>query len=96
MPVGNGRIGIMMRSGAGKEQLQINEDTLTSGEPPADLRTIDITKDFAAVTKHLTVCNPARRSLRLLEKTSFSGLTFRLGRYQAKAGFILITGRNFY
>jgi alpha-L-fucosidase 2 len=50
LPLGNGRIGAMMHGGVGREHLQINEDTLTSGEPPADLRTIDITKDFAVVT----------------------------------------------
>ncbi|MEI6074993.1 MAG: glycoside hydrolase family 95 protein [Verrucomicrobiota bacterium] len=50
LPLGNGRIGAMVYGGVGQEQLQINEDTLTSGEPPADLRTIDITKDFAVVT----------------------------------------------
>src|ERR1035441_8582732 len=50
LPLGNGRIGAMMHGGVGQEHLQINEDTLTSGEPPADLRTIDITKDFAVVT----------------------------------------------
>jgi alpha-L-fucosidase 2 len=50
LPLGNGRIGAMVHGGVGQEQLQLNEDTLTSGEPPADLRTIDITKDFAVVT----------------------------------------------
>jgi alpha-L-fucosidase 2 len=50
LPLGNGRIGAMMHGDVGREHLQINEDTLTSGEPPADLRTIDITKDFAVVT----------------------------------------------
>lgn len=50
LPLGNGRIGAMVHGGVGREHLQINEDTLTSGEPPADLRTIDITKDFAVVT----------------------------------------------
>src|ERR1035441_7570399 len=37
LPLGNGRIGAMMHGGVGQEHLQINEDTLTSGEPPADL-----------------------------------------------------------
>ena len=34
----------------GREHLPLNEDTLTSREPPADLRTIDVTTDFAHVT----------------------------------------------
>jgi alpha-L-fucosidase 2 len=50
LPLGNGRIGAMVHGGVAREHLQLNEDTLTSGEPPADLRTIDITKDFDAVT----------------------------------------------
>lgn len=46
LPLGNGRIGAMVFGDIGREHLQLNEDTLVSGEPPADLRTIDITKDF--------------------------------------------------
>ncbi len=46
LPLGNGRIGAMVFGGVDRERLQLNEDTLYSGEPPADLRTIDITKDF--------------------------------------------------
>ena len=40
----------MVFGGVDREHLALNEDTLTSGEPPADLRTIDITKDFDHVT----------------------------------------------
>lgn len=46
LPLGNGRIGAMLHGGVEREHLQLNEDTLYSGEPPADLRSIDITKDF--------------------------------------------------
>ena len=53
LPLGNGRIGAMVFGGVDREQLQLNEDTLYSGEPPADLRTIDITKDFAHVQELL-------------------------------------------
>src|SRR5438093_1125923 len=53
LPLGNGRIGAMMFGGVEREHLQLNEDTLYSGEPPADLRTIDITKDFAHVQELL-------------------------------------------
>jgi alpha-L-fucosidase 2 len=42
LPIGNGRMGAMVFGGAEREQLQLNEDTLYSGEPPPDLRTIDI------------------------------------------------------
>jgi len=50
LPVGNGRLAAMVYGGPIREQLQLNEDTLTSGEPPADLRSLDITKDFDHVT----------------------------------------------
>jgi alpha-L-fucosidase 2 len=50
LPLGNGRLGAMDYGGASHERLQINEDTLYSGEPPADLRSIDITGDLPLVT----------------------------------------------
>jgi alpha-L-fucosidase 2 len=50
LPVGNGRLAAMVFGGVTREHLQLNEDTLTSGEPPADLRSLDITKDFDHVT----------------------------------------------
>jgi len=50
LPLGNGRMGAMVYGGVDRERLQLNEDTLYSGEPPADLRTINIRKDFAHVT----------------------------------------------
>ena len=50
LPLGNGRIGAMVFGGADGEHLQLNEDTLYSGEPPADLRTLDIRRDFDQVT----------------------------------------------
>ena len=53
LPLGNGRIGAMVHGGVEREHLQLNEDTLTSGEPPADLRTIDLTKDLDAVVAML-------------------------------------------
>lgn len=46
LPLGNGRLGAMVFGGVEHERLQLNEDTLWSGEPPADLRSIDIRKDF--------------------------------------------------
>lgn len=46
LPLGNGRMGAMVFGGVERERLQLNEDTLYSGEPPADLRSIDIRKDF--------------------------------------------------
>jgi alpha-L-fucosidase 2 len=49
LPIGNGRIGAMVFGGVEREQLQLNEDTLYSGEPPADLRSIDVTKSFDQV-----------------------------------------------
>jgi alpha-L-fucosidase 2 len=53
LPLGNGRLGAMVFGGVTRERLQLNEDTLYSGEPPADLRTIDIRKDFNHVTELL-------------------------------------------
>src|SRR5688500_16323024 len=50
LPLGNGRLGAMVFGGVERERLQLNEDTLYSGTPPADLRTIDIRKDFDHVT----------------------------------------------
>jgi alpha-L-fucosidase 2 len=50
LPLGNGRLGAMVFGGVEREHLALNEDTLVSGEPPADLRTLDITKDFDHVT----------------------------------------------
>ena len=50
LPLGNGRMGAMVFGGVDRERLALNEDTLYSGEPPADLRTIDIRKDFDHVT----------------------------------------------
>jgi alpha-L-fucosidase 2 len=50
LPLGNGRLGAMVFGGVEREHLQLNEDTLYSGEPPADLRTLDIRKDFDHVT----------------------------------------------
>jgi alpha-L-fucosidase 2 len=49
LPIGNGRMGAMIFGGPEAEHLQLNEDTLYSGEPPADLRSIDIGKSLAEV-----------------------------------------------
>src|SRR4051812_38654764 len=49
LPLGNGRLGAMVFGGVEAEHLQLNEDTLYSGEPPADLRSIDITKSLDQV-----------------------------------------------
>ena len=49
LPLGNGRMGAMVFGGTDRERLQLNEDTLYSGEPPADLRSLDLTKDLAHV-----------------------------------------------
>jgi alpha-L-fucosidase 2 len=53
LPLGNGRLGAMVFGGVEHERLALNEDTLYSGEPPADLRTLDIRRDFAHVTELL-------------------------------------------
>lgn len=50
LPLGNGRLGAMVFGGIERERLQLNEDTLYSGEPPADLRSIDVRREFGHVT----------------------------------------------
>ncbi len=50
LPLGNGRLAAMVFGGIDREHFQLNEDTLTSGEPPADLRSVKISKDFDHVT----------------------------------------------
>src|SRR3954464_15165290 len=49
LPIGNGRMAAMVYGGVDHERIPLNEDTLYSGEPPADLRSLDITKDFDQV-----------------------------------------------
>jgi alpha-L-fucosidase 2 len=53
LPIGNGRLGAMIFGHPEREQLQLNETTLTSGEPPGDLRTIRLTHDRAHVEQLL-------------------------------------------
>ncbi len=49
LPLGNGRVAAMVFGGVERERIALNEDTLTSGEPPADLRSVDITKTYPEV-----------------------------------------------
>ncbi len=51
LPIGNGRLGAMIWGGVESEQISLNEDSLYSGEPPADLRSLDIRKTRAQVTE---------------------------------------------
>ncbi len=46
LPLGNGRLGAMVFGGIERERLALNEDTLYSGEPPADLRSVEIGADL--------------------------------------------------
>ncbi|MBL9208675.1 MAG: glycoside hydrolase family 95 protein [Opitutaceae bacterium] len=46
LPLGNGRMGAMVFGGVERERFQLNEDTLTSGEPPSDLRTVSVRRDL--------------------------------------------------
>ena len=48
-PSATAGMGAMIFGGPEREHLQLNEDTLYSGEPPADLRSIDITKNLDQV-----------------------------------------------
>jgi alpha-L-fucosidase 2 len=49
LPLGNGRLAAMVFGDPGRERIALNEDTLTSGEPPADLRSLDIRPRFDEV-----------------------------------------------
>lgn len=49
LPLGNGRLAAMVFGGVERERIALNEDTLTSGEPPSDLRSLDITKSYDQV-----------------------------------------------
>lgn len=53
LPLGNGRMGAMVFGGITNEHLQLNENTLYSGEPSQAYKNVDITKDFNKVMKLL-------------------------------------------
>ena len=53
LPLGNGRLGAMVFGGIDRERLQLNENTLYSGEPPADLRSISVVPDLERVRELL-------------------------------------------
>ena len=59
LPLGNGRLAAMLFGGVEREHLQLNEDTLTSGEPPSDLRTLSIKPDRDKVIAMLRAHNYA-------------------------------------
>lgn len=46
LPLGNGRMGAMVFGGVDQEHLQLNENTLYSGEPSQSYKNIDITEGF--------------------------------------------------
>jgi len=49
LPIGNGRIGAMVFGGITDEHLQLNENTLYSGEPSLSYKKVNITGDFDKV-----------------------------------------------
>ncbi len=49
LPLGNGRMGAMVFGGVDQEHLQLNENTLYSGEPSQSYKNIDITEGFDRV-----------------------------------------------
>lgn len=49
LPVGNGFMGAMIFGGVEKEQLQLNENTLYSGEPSNVYKNVDITKTYDTI-----------------------------------------------
>src|SRR5438477_11414940 len=54
IPLGNGRIGAMVHGGADEERVELNDNTLYSGEPGMrDLPQLDVTKDFDKVVQML-------------------------------------------
>jgi alpha-L-fucosidase 2 len=46
LPIGNGRVGAMVFGGILQEHLQLNENTLYSGEPSQNYQKVNITGDF--------------------------------------------------
>ena len=46
LPIGNGRLGAMVFGGTDKEQLQLNENTLYSGEPSVTFKDIKVTPEM--------------------------------------------------
>src|SRR5688572_32985953 len=54
LPIGNGRIGGMVHGRVADERIELNDNTLYSGEPGRrDIPTLDITKDFDNVVQQL-------------------------------------------
>jgi len=54
LPIGNGRIGAMIHGGVEKERIELNDNTLYSGEPGRrDLPDLDVTKDLDRVVQML-------------------------------------------
>ncbi|MGB7157726.1 MAG: glycoside hydrolase family 95 protein [Tepidisphaeraceae bacterium] len=54
LPLGNGRIGAMVHGGVVEERIELNDNTLYSGEPGRrDIPSLDITKDFDSVVQQL-------------------------------------------
>ncbi|HEX6070702.1 MAG TPA: glycoside hydrolase family 95 protein [Longimicrobiaceae bacterium] len=49
LPIGNGRMGAMVFGGTSSEHLQLNENTLYSGDPTRTFRDIDVTERFDEV-----------------------------------------------
>src|SRR2546430_1713283 len=46
LPLGNGRIGGMIHGGVAEERIELNDNTLYSGEPGRRDVALDITKDY--------------------------------------------------
>src|SRR3954452_9357639 len=55
LPIGNGRIGGMIHGTVDEERVELNDNTLYSGEPGLrDLPKLNVTKDFDKVTGWLS------------------------------------------
>jgi alpha-L-fucosidase 2 len=54
LPIGNGRIGGMVHGAVADERIELNDNTLYSGEPGRrDIPSLDVTKDFDNVVQQL-------------------------------------------
>ena len=53
LPIGNGRVGAMVFGGVTDEHLQLNDNTLYSGEPSQSYQKVNLTGDFDKVMKML-------------------------------------------
>lgn len=68
LPIGNGRLGAMIFGGCGKECLQLNENTLYSGEPSTIFQDIRVTQDMKTEVVNLLKAGQYEQASHLVSK----------------------------